>query len=159
MWCLRLSNLPTRTTLGNSKIRTTQTSLALAGGVFHGQCRSHDRPTIPYRHTFFGRRLAQIAIQSSIERSGAANAISSDELATKLKLTNDQKQELKKRSKEIEKKLAEEIARLKREAKEELLEVLSADQRATLQDLTGDHFRMHADDWKQAMENHSKMTR
>ena len=105
------------------------------------------------------KRLQQISVQSQMERSGTAKAISGDQLAKRLNLTEEQQLQLKTRSDEIEKKLAEEIAKLKREAKEDLLSVLTVKQRATLSELTGDAFSTRDADWNEAMNKHRNLKR
>lgn len=86
-------------------------------------------------------RLKQIAYQRNMENNGSANALTNGELAEELQLTDEQKKQLREKSATINKRLEDEIAKLRAEAKEELFSVLSEDQRDKLRHLIGKEFK------------------
>ncbi|MEM7782489.1 MAG: hypothetical protein AAF623_03985 [Planctomycetota bacterium] len=98
-------------------------------------------------------RLRQVALQTYMQSAGAANALGSDAVAEELNITDEQKERLKKRQKEIKEKLAEDIEKLKKKAKDELLMELNADQRAKLKEMVGDEYKPQNKDWIEKFEN------
>lgn len=97
-------------------------------------------------------RLKQVALQTHMKRAGAASALVSEALANELGITDAQKEKLKARAEEIKVKLAEEMAKLKEQAQEDLLSVLDATQRAKLKEMTGDKFESRDEDWKSKIQ-------
>lgn len=94
------------------------------------------------------QRLQQVALQTHMKQAGTAGVLASDKVAEELGLTNDQIERLKKRNKEINAKLQEDMAKLKEKAKEELLKELSLDQRTKLKEMTGDKYEPQSKDWE-----------
>jgi hypothetical protein len=82
-------------------------------------------------------RLQQISTQQFMESAGAANALASKHLADQLGLTKEQIERLKKRSEEINKELREKMDALKLEAREQLLNELTSEQRDKINQLLG----------------------
>lgn len=105
------------------------------------------------------KRLAQITTQAEIGNKGTAEAITGMNLSERLGISEGQRNELLERSKKIEKRLADEIARLKREAKKELLAVLTSEQRTKLHEMTGTPIETRNSDWNEALRKHRKRTR
>jgi Spy/CpxP family protein refolding chaperone len=86
-------------------------------------------------------RLKQIDLQSRLQQRGAA-ALTSGELADTLNLTDDQRAKLEQRAEEVQQELEEKIQQLRIEARNKLLDVLTAEQRAKLESLMGDDFAL-----------------
>lgn len=104
------------------------------------------------------KRLTQISVQEHIKKSGTANAISSQLVADKLRITDGQKEELVRRSKEVKEKLRKEIARLRAEAKRELLSVLTTEQQEQLTELVGEKYTPRKEDFSKAREAFERYT-
>jgi Spy/CpxP family protein refolding chaperone len=86
-------------------------------------------------------RLKQINVQMQIQQRGA-DALTSGELAEAIDLTDEQQEKLQERAAEVQQELQEKIAKLRLEARNKLLDVLTPEQRAKLQSLTGDGFAL-----------------
>jgi Spy/CpxP family protein refolding chaperone len=86
-------------------------------------------------------RLRQIETQQQIN-NGGARSLMGGPLADKLGLTDEQKEQLREKAREVEAKLQEKMAAARAEAREEMLTVLTSEQRATLDELTGTPFTM-----------------
>jgi Spy/CpxP family protein refolding chaperone len=86
-------------------------------------------------------RLRQIETQQQIQRGGA-RSLMGGALADKLGLTDEQKQQLREKARETEAKLQEKIAAARADAREEMLSILTSEQRATLDEMTGTPFTM-----------------
>ncbi|WP_425616416.1 hypothetical protein NA78x_000062 [Anatilimnocola sp. NA78] len=84
-------------------------------------------------------RLKQLMVQSSARFSRSPGGIS-DTLATDLGITDAQKEELRKKAEAVQADLDKKLAKLRDEARAEILSVLTADQRAKLDKLTGPKF-------------------
>ena len=104
-------------------------------------------------------RLRQVALQTHMKQAGAENAIASKAVAEALNITDDQKAKLKEKAKELKKKLEEDIKKLREESKQELLGVLSADQRKTLEELTGPKYEPNNEDWKESFNQRFRSQR
>jgi Spy/CpxP family protein refolding chaperone len=87
------------------------------------------------------KRLKQIGRQLR-SRQGGSNGISPDAVATELKLSDEQKEKLREKAQEVEKKLREKVAKMRKEAEDDLLSVLTPEQRAEWRDLIGEPFEM-----------------
>ena len=101
-------------------------------------------------------RLRQVALQTHMKQTGAANAISGDAVAEALKLTDDQKKKLKDKATELKKKLAEDIKKLQEDSKNELLGILTLDQRKTLEEMTGPKYEQNNQDWQDSFKDRMK---
>lgn len=97
-------------------------------------------------------RLKQVALQTHMKNAGAAGALGSSQLAEELGITEEQQERLKEKAKEINKKLVEDTAKLKADAREELLKELTPDQRSKLKEMMGDKYEPQSKDWKESME-------
>jgi Spy/CpxP family protein refolding chaperone len=86
-------------------------------------------------------RLKQIDVQSRIQQRGAG-ALTSGELAEALDLTDEQREKLEQRAAEVQEELQEKIAKLRIEARNKMLDVLTPEQRAKLESMMGDAFAM-----------------
>ncbi len=82
-------------------------------------------------------RLQQVARQVRLQRRGTANGLIGSDLADELGLTDEQKEKLKERAKEIEAELQQEILRLRKKAEEKILGELTPAQQAKLEQLLG----------------------
>lgn len=85
-------------------------------------------------------RLRQIRMQSQMRRRTLVEIITNDPFKTELEITDDQATELRQSEKEIEKKLAEDIAKLREKAREKLLSNLKSKQREKVELLIGQPF-------------------
>ncbi|MDA7879969.1 hypothetical protein OAU26_00015 [Mariniblastus sp.] len=97
-------------------------------------------------------RLKQVALQTHMKQAGTAGALATDQVADALGITSEQIENLKSRSKEINKKLQEDIESLKKEAQQELLGELTTDQQKKLKELTGDKYEPQNKDWEEAFK-------
>jgi Spy/CpxP family protein refolding chaperone len=86
-------------------------------------------------------RLKQIDLQSRLQRGGA-DALSEGELAETLGLTESQREQIREKSEEVQKDLNEKIAQLRVDARKQLLEVLTPEQRAKLESMMGSDFAL-----------------
>jgi hypothetical protein len=97
-------------------------------------------------------RLKQVAFQTHMKQAGAEGALSSEQVKEELGITDEQIERLKKRSKEIKAKLAEDMEKLKEKAQQELLMELTADQRAKIKEMTGDKYEPQTKDWEESFK-------
>jgi hypothetical protein len=86
------------------------------------------------------RRLRQIAYHVQMGHRGVAEVLTTDPIASELKLTDEQKARLRETADEVEKELAEEIAKLRAKAKVRLYAELNKEQQNRLSQLLGDDF-------------------
>ncbi len=98
-------------------------------------------------------RLQQVALQTHMKQAGTAAALASDKVAEELGITSEQIERLKKRSQEINEKLAKDMAELKEKAKDELIKELTLDQQAKLKELVGDTYEPQTNDWNDRFQN------
>jgi Spy/CpxP family protein refolding chaperone len=84
-------------------------------------------------------RLKQIDLQSRVQREGSA-ALSQGELADQLGLTDQQKEQLQQKSEQVQQDLQAKIRQLRLDARTQLLDVLTAEQRTKLEALMGTQF-------------------
>jgi Spy/CpxP family protein refolding chaperone len=84
-------------------------------------------------------RLKQIDLQSRIQREGAA-ALAQGELADQLGLTDAQREQLQQKSAQVQQDLQAKIRQARLDARSQLLDVLTTDQRAKLESLMGTQF-------------------
>lgn len=88
---------------------------------------------LPHQKT----RLQQIVVQSQLRRQNTSDALSNGKLAEELGITADQKEQLAKIQEEATKDMEEKIAKAREDAKNKVLKVLTAEQRAKLDKLIG----------------------
>lgn len=86
-------------------------------------------------------RLKQIDLQSRLQRGGAG-ALTEGELADTLGLTEAQRDQIREKQEEVQKDLDEKIGQLRIEARNQLLEVLTPEQRAKLEGMMGSAFAL-----------------
>jgi hypothetical protein len=84
-------------------------------------------------------RLKQIMVQSTM-RFGADRALTSGTLAEDLGITQEQKDALAKKQQEVQASMQEKMAKLRQEAEDELLSVLTPTQQAKLKSMIGQPF-------------------
>ncbi len=100
------------------------------------------------------RRVKQIALQMKMQQMGygMASALHSDDLTKELKITDEQKEELKKKEvevrQEIQDKTKEFYQKLQDDAREKLFSVLTEDQRRKLDTLIGEKFTWQQQAWQ-----------
>jgi len=85
-------------------------------------------------------RLKQIQLQMQVQRGGTAGALSSDQVAELLGITEQQKEKLREVRAEVEKEMREKIEEIREEARQKLLQVLTPEQRAKLEKALGEKF-------------------
>ena len=85
-------------------------------------------------------RLKQIDLQSRMQRGGAA-ALTEGELADTLGLTESQREQIREKPEEVQKDLEEKISQLRIDARNQVLEVLTTEQRAKLEGDDGHRLR------------------
>ena len=86
-------------------------------------------------------RLRQLAVQKQMRRRSVVDVLTTDPLATKLEITDEQKKDLKAAEREIEEELAREIAELRKKARKKLLSKLNSSQRKQLEEIVGEDFQ------------------
>src|SRR5262245_16077320 len=87
------------------------------------------------------KRLEQIQRQQRMRFGGGGQGgMNSDFIATELKLTDEQKEKLRQKAQEVEKKLREKTAKLRKEAEDELMSVLTVEQRSQWKEMIGEQF-------------------
>ncbi len=86
-------------------------------------------------------RLKQIDLQARIQRGGAA-ALTEGELADTLGLTESQRDQIREKSEEVQKDLNDKINQLRVDARNQLLDVLTPEQRAKLESMMGAEFTL-----------------
>jgi Spy/CpxP family protein refolding chaperone len=86
-------------------------------------------------------RLKQIDLQSRLQRGGAA-ALTQGELADTLGLSESQREQLQEKTEEVQKDLEAKISQLRIDARNQVLEVLTTEQRAKLQAMMGSDFAL-----------------
>ncbi|MCE9525947.1 MAG: hypothetical protein K8R36_07825 [Planctomycetales bacterium] len=83
-------------------------------------------------------RLKQISFQSRINRGGTVDALSNEDIAKDLGITEAQKEALKKASEEATAEMNEKMTKLRDEARQKILSVLTAEQQAKIKKLSGE---------------------
>ena len=91
-------------------------------------------------------RLKQVALQMNMKSRGTARALQS-ELAKELDITEEQVRRLKEREKQLNQELQEKIRQWKEDARKQLLEELTPQQRTKLNQLLGDKFETDINDF------------
>jgi len=86
-------------------------------------------------------RLKQIELQSRLQRDGAA-ALTDGELAETLGLSEAQRDEIRQRAEQVQQDLQEKIRQLRLDARNQLLDVLTSEQRAKLNAMMGEEFEV-----------------
>jgi len=89
-------------------------------------------------------RLKQIDLQVRMQQRGEGG-LSSRTVAEVLELSDEQREKLEKRAEEVRQELQEKVRQAQAEAREKLLDVLTPEQKAKLEELTGDAFQLPED--------------
>jgi len=84
------------------------------------------------------KRIKQISRQMRLRNP--QTGINNDQLAEELKLTDEQKEKLKAKAEEVQKKLAEKISKVRKDAEDDILSVLTVEQRAEFKEMVGEPF-------------------
>ena len=92
-------------------------------------------------------RLKQLQFQSSGRNQGAGGTFQNEELLEQLGVTDAQKEELEAAAARAREELQEKYAELVRDAEEEILKVLDAEQRKKYRELVGDPFQFSQPRW------------
>lgn len=90
-------------------------------------------------------RLKQVARQMKMKNMGSQRVIT-EMLSKELGISDEQKTRIKEKSQKLQSELESKIAELKANAKKDLLQELSQDQRQKLEDLLGDEFVVKDED-------------
>ena len=110
------------------------------------QKRQMEKLLLPHQ----AERLRQVALQTHMQQTGTSNALASSEVAEALNITDKQKEELKTRAKEMNEQLAKDIAKLRQDAKDNLIkEVLTAEQQSELKKMIGAKYEPQNKDWEE----------
>lgn len=86
-------------------------------------------------------RLKQINAQVMIDRGGA-RALMGGPLAEELNLSDEQKSQMREKAQELQAEMQKKIEAARAEAREQLMEMLTSEQRAKLESMTGEPFEM-----------------
>lgn len=86
------------------------------------------------------KRLSEISRQQRIRGDGRSGSFSVDVVASELKLSDEQKEKLKAKAEEVQGKIRERLAKVRQEAENDILSVLTPEQRAQWKDLVGEAF-------------------
>ncbi len=86
-------------------------------------------------------RLREINLQQQVRRGGLQGALRG-ELAQELGISEEQREELAAKAQELQQDLQEKIEQLRKDAREELMSLLTPDQRSKLESMMGSEFEM-----------------
>jgi len=86
------------------------------------------------------RRLDEISLRMKMKQRGTSGSLVDTELAKTLSIDDAQKEQIRRRAAEVQKELEEKIAKLREEAREEILDELTPAQQRQLKDLLGSDF-------------------
>lgn len=86
-------------------------------------------------------RLKEIQLQQQVRRGGLQGALRG-ELAEKLGITEEQRDELVEKAQELQTEMQEKIAEMRKDAEDELMQVLTPEQRSQLKSMLGTDFEM-----------------
>lgn len=98
-------------------------------------------------------RYKQVARQMKMRMIGMGQAMQYGFLAKELDITDGQKEKLQKIQVELNRQLQEMNKKLRAEAKEKSLQVLTIRQRQQMEELIGDEFKQNQDDWREELKN------
>lgn len=93
-------------------------------------------------------RLRQVSRQVRMQSRGTAQTLTSSAFAKELGLTDEQKSDFREKAAEIEKRVKAEIAKLKSDARKELVGTLPSDKQEKLKELIGEEFEYQKPDMK-----------
>ena len=84
-------------------------------------------------------RLREINVQQQVRRGGLGGALRG-ELGEELGITEDQREQLVTRAQELQQEMQEKIEKMRKDAQEELMGMLTSDQRSKLESMMGTEF-------------------
>ena len=90
-------------------------------------------------------RLNQIRLQSQLRRSGTSGALTNDRISETLGLSDEQKAKLREVQEKVDRELREKIEKLRDEGRNEILGILTPEQRAKWDEMMGDRFELNSD--------------
>ena|GEM_PF-875163 len=91
-------------------------------------------------------RLDELYFQMQASRSGTDGLLSNPKVKERLKLTDEQIEEVKEKAEEVKENLDKKIEALREEAREEILSVLTSDQQKQIKEMMGDSFEFERGD-------------
>ena len=97
-------------------------------------------------------RLNQIALQMEMKQRGDINTLTGEKLKETLGIDDEQQEQLKERAKEIKAQLQKDIAKLREQAREDLMDELTSEQRDKLETMLGDKFEYKAPSFSERIE-------
>ncbi len=86
------------------------------------------------------KRLEEISLRMKMKRHGTSGSLVNTELAKTLDIDDAQKERIRRKAIEVQQRLEEDIAKLREEAREEILDELSPRQKQQLKDMIGADF-------------------
>lgn len=86
-------------------------------------------------------RLKEINLQQQVRRGGLSGALEGG-LAEELGIGDDQREQLLTKAQELQRELQEKIEQLRNDAREELMDLLTPEQRSKLESMMGSEFQM-----------------
>lgn len=86
------------------------------------------------------KRLEEIRLRMKMKQRGTSGSLVDTELAKTLDIGDAQKERIRRRAAEVQKELEEKIAKLREDAREEILNELTPEQQGKLKDLLGAEF-------------------
>ena len=101
-------------------------------------------------------RLRQVSRQVQMQQRGTAEMLTSRAFAKELGLNDEEKKDLRDKAKEIEKRVKAQIAKLKADARKELIDTLPADKQAKLKEMIGENFNYEKPDMRSRLEEFRK---
>lgn len=85
-------------------------------------------------------RLSQISLQMRVQFTGTARALASEEVATALGITEEQKTKLTETARTVEREMEEKIEKVREEGREKILSVLTSDQKEKYKKMLGEKY-------------------
>ena len=86
-------------------------------------------------------RLGQLGRRMQMQMAGTANALASEELAEALGISDEQRQRLQQKARQVQQRVQRQIQEIRRQAREEILSELTPTQREKLNQLLGDEMQ------------------
>lgn len=101
-----------------------------------------DKILLPHQ----SKRLDQLSLQMRL-RGGTVRALADDQMAEQLGITAEQGEKIRVKSEELEQEIRRKIAEIRKQAQEELLQLLTPKQREKWKDMVGDPFEFQRIDF------------
>lgn len=140
----------------NPDSKTTNSSVKLRGKKIAETIKKHQTAAekqlkellLPHQV----KRLEQVANQMTLKNRGTAGALASVKFKEALGLSDEEVENIKARSQEIQADLEKEIAKLREKAKKDLLKELTPAQRKKMDEIMGDEFEYKQPQWQQRLK-------